>query len=123
MECACDESSVPEILPTPIVAPLSRADYQGVLPAPAGRHRSPFSAKTGDCIRYGEFGEKIISHRKDVTMSTPEPMPVDADPPEDPAGAEQVPAQLARPDAADASRTEYPVPESSPSGGSDEASA
>ena len=50
-------------------------------------------------------------------MSTPELLPADGDPPEDPAAAELTPAQRARPEDADMPRTEDPVPESFPFGG------
>jgi hypothetical protein len=53
----------------------------------------------------------------DATMSTPQLLPADGDPTEDPAAAELAPAQRDQPDDADTPRTEHPVPESFPSGG------
>ena len=50
-------------------------------------------------------------------MQTPELVPVDGDPPEDPAAAELAPAPRGESDDADSPRTEHPLPESSPSGG------
>jgi hypothetical protein len=50
-------------------------------------------------------------------MPTPELLPADGDPPEDPAAAELALAQRDQSDGADTPRTEYPVPESFPSGG------
>lgn len=51
-------------------------------------------------------------------MSTPGLVPADGDPPEDPAAAELTPAQRGHLDDGDTPRTEHPLPESSPSGGS-----
>jgi hypothetical protein len=56
-------------------------------------------------------------------MPTPELLPADGDPTEDPAAAELAPAQRDQPDEADAPGTEDPVPESFPSGGSTAANA
>lgn len=50
-------------------------------------------------------------------MPTPDLLPADGDPPEDPAAAELAPAQSDQPDDDDAPRTEDPVPESFPAGG------
>jgi hypothetical protein len=50
-------------------------------------------------------------------MSSPELVPADGDPTDDPAAAELAPAQRHRLDDADTPRTEYPVPESFPSSG------
>jgi hypothetical protein len=56
-------------------------------------------------------------------MPTPELLPADGDPPEDPAAAELAPSQRDQPDEADAPGTEDPVPESFPSDGSTAANA
>lgn len=56
-------------------------------------------------------------------MPTPELLPADGDPPEDPAPAELALAQRDQPDDADTPRTEHPVPESFPSGGATGANA
>jgi hypothetical protein len=53
----------------------------------------------------------------------PTPVPADGDPPEDPAAAGLAPALRDQPEAADTPRTEHPVPESFPSGGSNGADA
>ena len=50
-------------------------------------------------------------------MPTPEVLPADGDPPDDPAAAELAPAQRAQSDEADTPGTEHPVPESFPPGG------
>jgi hypothetical protein len=50
-------------------------------------------------------------------MSTPELAPTDGDPSEDPATAETAAAAPAQAGNADATRTEDPLPESSPSDG------
>ena len=50
-------------------------------------------------------------------MPTPGLVPPDGDPTEDPAAAELAPARDRQLDDTDAPRTEYPVPESFPSGG------
>jgi len=55
-------------------------------------------------------------------MPTPELLPADGDPPEDPAAAELASARRDQSDA-DTPRTEHPVPESFPSGGATGASA
>jgi hypothetical protein len=55
-------------------------------------------------------------------MSTPELLPADGDPPEDPA-AELALAQRDQSDEADTPRTEHPVPESFPSDGAGGADA
>jgi len=51
-------------------------------------------------------------------MSTPGLVPADGDPPEDPAAAQLTPAQRDPLDDTDTPRTEHPLPESFPSGGS-----
>jgi hypothetical protein len=51
-------------------------------------------------------------------MTTPELVPADGDPPDDPAAAELAPARRDQLDDTDTPRTEHPVPESFPSGGS-----
>ncbi len=51
-------------------------------------------------------------------MSTLGLVPADGDPPEDPAAAELNPTQRDRPDDTDTPRTEHPLPESFPAGGS-----
>jgi hypothetical protein len=48
----------------------------------------------------------------DATMSTPELLPVDGDPPEGPGAADSAPALRDQPEIADTPRTEHPVPES-----------
>jgi hypothetical protein len=55
-------------------------------------------------------------------MPTPELLPADGDPPEDPA-AEPALAQRDQPDETDTPRTEHPVPESFPSGAAGRANA
>jgi hypothetical protein len=49
-------------------------------------------------------------------MPTPDLLPADGDPPEDPAAAELAPAQRDQADDDDAPRTEDALPESSPGG-------
>jgi hypothetical protein len=59
----------------------------------------------------------------DAAMPTPELIPADGDPPENPAAAELAPVQRDRLDAAATPRTEHPVPESFPSVGAAGSSA
>jgi len=52
----------------------------------------------------------------DPSMPTPQVVPADGDPPEDPAAAELRAAQGEETGDADTQRTENPLPDSSPSG-------
>jgi hypothetical protein len=56
-------------------------------------------------------------------MPTPQLLPADGDPPDDPAAAELAPARGDQVADTDAPRTEHPAPESFPTGGYDNADA
>ena len=68
--------------------------------------------------------EAVSPYRTDATMPTPELVPADGDPPEDPAAAALARAQRVQPREGDTPpRTEHPVPDSLPSGGATGANA